>query len=221
MKHLSSFLLLICGSLLSLTTLAQSTTIYVRENGSNTDPATATSWANALSGTALQGVLATAPAGTTFLVGAGLYKPTTGADRSFSFSIPSGVQVYGGYAGSGATPDVRTAFPSSTTLSGDINSPGNAADNSYHVVKFKNASTNTRLDGAVITNGYAGNSEDDSPDGRGGGIYNDGSNGGSSNPTLFNLSLVNNQAFNSGGALHNNGDGGNSSPTLTNVSFFK
>jgi PKD repeat protein len=51
-------------------------------------------------------------------------------------------------------------------------------------------------------------------------MYNYGAEGGSSSPTLTNVTFANNWASD-GGAMYNSGrDGGSSNPTLTNVSFF-
>ncbi|MBD2705246.1 beta-propeller fold lactonase family protein [Spirosoma sp. BT702] len=214
--------ILILASWLVMVSLSASmaqTTIYVRVDGPSATTATATSWATALSGTALQGALASAPAGTRFLIGAGLYKPTSTTARTVSFSIASGVQVYGGYAGSGSTPDTRTAFPSSTTLSGNIGSESNKDDNSYHVVTFRNVSDQTRLDGIVITGGNCNVVTGDVLT-YGGGILNDGSGtGNSSKPTLVNLIVVGNSGNYGGGLANYARVGGNSSSSLTNVSF--
>lgn len=100
--------------LLVLTTLVvQAQTIYVTPAGGGDQ--SGSSWSNALSGTALQGQLAAAPAGSIFRLAGGVYKPTATTDRTVSFSIPSGVQVYGGYV---AGTDTRVTNRSSTTLSG-------------------------------------------------------------------------------------------------------
>ena len=149
-------------------------------------------------------------------VAAGLYKPTASTDRTASFSITSGIQLYGGYVGTGANADTRVSFPFSTTLSGEIGAASNA-DNSYHVVYMRNAGTDTRLDGLVIT---GGNANDDFPNQGGGGLYNESTaDGNSSNPTLINVWFAGNSAR-LGGALYNYGTlSGNASPRLTNVSF--
>ncbi|WP_158600277.1 immunoglobulin domain-containing protein [Fibrisoma montanum] len=195
--------------------------VYVTQAGAGLQ--NGTSWTNALSGTALQGALATACGSTTFLVGAGLYTPTTGTDRNVSFTIPSGVQLYGGFVGTESSVGQRPLInpvngqPSSTTLSGNIGDAATNADNTFSVVRLRNASAQTRLDGLVISGGNANGSF---PNDEGGGILNDGSGGGSSsNPMLVNLSLVANRAENGGGLYNDGGNQGNSSPVLTNVSF--
>ncbi|MBD2701571.1 hypothetical protein IC229_13050 [Spirosoma sp. BT702] len=184
------------GLLFLMSQLSQAQIIYVTPAGAGNQ--SGSSWANALPGTSLQSRLATATSGT-FLVGAGEYTPAAVSDPTKSFFIPSGVQVYGGYV-AGTTNRITT--PSGTTFSGDIGSPGLVSDNSYHVVMFRNASANTRLEGVVITGGFA---EAAAPNGQGGGIYNDGSGSGNqSNPNLANVLLHANTSTN-GVVFGNNG----------------
>ncbi|QHV99013.1 putative Ig domain-containing protein [Spirosoma endbachense] len=206
------------SAVVSVEALPCGSVVYVTPTGAGLQ--NGSSWTNALSGTALQTAINTAAGcGAQVWVGAGLYKPTTGTDRTISFSIPSGLKVYGGYAGSGPSPDARTTFPSSTTFSGDIGTLNNITDNTYNVVRFKNASADTRLDGIVITGGNANGNNAFSYN-TGGGILNDGGGAGnSSNPMLVNLSLVANSAGAGGGLFNNGNNGGNSSPRLQNVSI--
>ena len=178
-------------------------------------------------------------------VAGGTYKPTgtpaaTGTDRSASFVMKNNVAIYGGFAGNETSlanrPAVNpvTGTPSSTTLSGDIGTPNDNSDNSYHVIANNDNSLNNTavLDGVVIT---GGNASGMSPNFAGGGIYNVSSsptltncslqansatNGAGisnteSNPRLTNCSLQSNSAANSGGGIYNTG----SSPTLTNCSL--
>lgn len=184
------------------------------------------SWTNALAGIDLPPALASSCSGTTFLVGGGLYKPTSfTTDRTGSFSVASGVEVYGGYTVSGSTA-TRGAInpvagtPSSTTFSGDIDND-NLTDNgnSYHVVSLSNASPSTRLDGLVITGGYANGSN--STVNIGAGLYNVvGGSGQESSPTLTNCLFTANWAFNGAGLSNSNGSTpGTSRLTLTNAVF--
>ncbi len=153
--------------------------------------------------------------GGTVLVGSGLYTPTSTTTRTVSFSIASGVQVYGGYNASFITRTLP-GQPGSTTLSGNISNTALVTDNSFHVLRFLNANNTTRLDGVVIANGNASGSGVDS---RGGGIYNDGGgSGNASRPVIANCFFVNNRAG-VGGGLYNWGQGGNSSPTVINCVF--
>ncbi|MBO0936181.1 hypothetical protein J2I47_06450 [Fibrella sp. HMF5335] len=112
------------------------------------------SWANALPGTALAGSIATATTGTQFWIGAGVYKPTTTTDRTASFSIASGVSVYGGFWGTETTFDERTPYADLATLSGDIGVVGYSGDNSTHVVSVINSAQLITLDRLTIYGGH-------------------------------------------------------------------
>ncbi|ADB36079.1 choice-of-anchor Q domain-containing protein [Spirosoma linguale] len=201
-------------------------TVYVTPAGAGQQ--TGADWANALPGSALQAQLASASAGTVFRLAGGLYKPTMTSDRSISFSIPSGVQVYGGYVGSGSTPDQRVDFatsdqPSSTTLSGDIDNDNQLdADNTNNVVRFSKVNEQTRLDGVVVAGGYANqplaNPELFNSFIGGGGIYNDAYRGTSS-PTLENCSLSGNYSSGKGGGLFNDNRSGSANLKLLNTDF--
>ncbi len=107
-----------------------------------------------------------------------IYKPTiaTGpGSRTVSFSMMPGVAIYGGFMGNEVSLVGRVlTYPSSTTLSGEIGSPNNTTDNSYHVVYNVGGLTGTAvLDGFVIADGnanYTGSTDPYEP--FGGGIYN-------------------------------------------------
>src|SRR4051794_21875342 len=71
--------------------------VYVTPSGAGNN--SGTSWTNALSGVDLPNRVVSASAGTQFWVAAGKYKPTITTDRTASFSIASGVSVYGGFVG--------------------------------------------------------------------------------------------------------------------------
>lgn len=112
------------------------------------------SWANALSGTALAGSVATAIAGTQFWVAAGTYKPTTTTDRTASFSIASGVQVYGGFAGTETGIAERVAGTNESVFSGDIGVAGYELDNSTHIISLVNAEQTVIIDRITIYGGH-------------------------------------------------------------------
>ncbi|RRA99986.1 putative Ig domain-containing protein [Larkinella rosea] len=186
---------------------------YVTPTGGTTTQ-DGTSWATAYAGTSLQTLLATSPTGTTVLVGQGTYKPTATTDRTQSFTIASGVQVYGGYdPGTGN----RTTNPSSTTLSGDIDN-NNTLDNgnSYHVVRFYSASSQTRLDGVVITGGRANGTDSDN---WGGGILNLELGGQPTAPTIASCTFMLNSAGAHGGAMYNQGVQPGSNTVITDCHF--
>jgi hypothetical protein len=158
-----------------------------------------TSWADAY--TSLQSALTAASSGDQIWVTAGSYTPTTGSDRSASFTLKNDVALYGGFAGTETLLSERSWTANVTTLSGDIGTAGNASDNSYHVVT---GATGATLDGFTISGGNA------SPSGSGGGIYN-----AAASPTLSNLIISGNAAADGGGGIYNNA----SSPTLTDITI--
>lgn len=179
-------------------------------------------------GCTLQYALSIAMSGDDIWVKAGTYVP--GPTRTSTFSLKSGVGVYGGFAGNEATRNARNWGQNVSLLSGEI-----AGDNVCHVVSA--TSVSSLLDGFTIANGYARG--DECASGMmytsGGGILSDFSDlrlynvilrdnqayggagltlwGGSG--TLFNVTLLNNGANVGGGILAYAG-----SSTLTNVTFY-
>ena len=167
-------------------------------------------------------------------VAAGLYKPTSGSDRTISFRPMPGVEVDGGFAGGETSREQRDPAANPTLLSGDIDGNDTGVDgidadtsqivgsNSYHVVYFDGASpagqilADTVLDGFIITGGSADGID---PYRRGGGAYCNGVYGTHEcSPTLRNLSFSGNRAI-YGGGLCVDGSYGLSSPVLANVTF--
>ena len=87
-------------------------------------------------------------------VASGTYKPTSGTDRSVSFDVPSGLGLYGGFAGTEAFLNARTnPAANPTILSGAIGAAGDT-DNSRTVVDLSNAAAGTLMDGFTVTKGY-------------------------------------------------------------------
>lgn len=198
--------------------LAQ-TTRYVSTTGTNNNPATATSWAT--STTNLQGAIDASTANDQVWVATGLYKPTTNpANRDASFSLKTGVAVYGGFLGTEGSLGMRPSIdpianqpsigtPTGSTLSGDIDNNGMLSGNSYHVVSNTTGQTATALlNGFVIAAGNA-TSFTSFTDMKnfGGGMYNEGSS-----PTITNCVFTSNTAASGGGGSYNAQD---SSPVLT------
>ena len=138
---------------------------------------------------------------------AGTYTPDASGDRAATFQLKSGVALYGGFAGTETLRSQRDWATHVTTLSGDIGTSGDVADNSYHVVTGSGADATAVLDGFTIT---GGNADGSAPDNSGGGLY---TSGGS--PTLTNVIFRANSAH-QGGGMHNDNS---SSPTLTNVTL--
>ncbi|WP_157603363.1 choice-of-anchor Q domain-containing protein [Spirosoma telluris] len=136
------------------------TVVFVTQNGAGLQ--NGSNWANAFAGTALQTAINTATTcGAQVWVAQGLYKPTTGTNRSISFVMKPGVAIYGGFRGTeGQLGDRPTIIPiadqpSSSTLSGDLSGDdgpdfANNADNSYHVIK----NDNNGLDNTAVLDGF-------------------------------------------------------------------
>lgn len=112
----------------------------------------------------LQLALAVSSNGDSIRVADGTYLPDGGTgDQNATFAIPSGVALFGGYAGCGATnPDERDFQNTPTVLSGDLDgddAPGFTfvLENSVRVVTIGTVVASTRLDGATIRGGNADN----------------------------------------------------------------
>ena len=140
-------------------------------------------------------------------VAEGTYTPCGSGDRSLSFNLKTGVDVYGGFDGCESSLEERDSAGHVTTLSGDIGTTDEMSDNSYHVV-YASSVTDAILDGFTIT---AGNANGANPDHFGGGMYNQSA----SSPTVTNVVFSGNSANYGGGMCNENA----SSPTLTNVIF--
>jgi len=164
------------------------------------------SWMDAY--TDLQDALAAAVTGDQVWVAEGIYKPTTDTDRTATFHLETGVAIYGGFPENGGTWEELDWETNLTTLSGDIGTDDDSADNSYHVVTGSDVDATAILDGFTITGGNAnGNSWENKN--IGGGMYNS-----IGSPTINNVIFTLNSAI-VGGGIYNN----QSSPTLTNVTF--
>jgi predicted outer membrane repeat protein len=124
--------------------------------------------------------------------------PDGNDNQDMTFRLKNGVEIYGGYAGWEAIdPDARDIQLYETILSGDINTPGDMSDNSYHVVSGSGVDETAVLDGFTITAGNA-NGEWGSEQSFGGGMYNlQGS------PTIGHCTFRENSADYASGAMHN------------------
>ncbi|WP_282037013.1 YDG domain-containing protein [Saccharicrinis aurantiacus] len=141
--------------------------IFVSTDGNNDNDGL--SWNTALAdiNTAIQ----ESTSGQEIWVKSGTYKPDVSYRRA-SFTLKSGVKLYGGFNGTEASIGERERtdsdgngtidnweFTHPTILSGDINTEGVKTDNSNHVVIIpKDASIETTIDGFIIEDGY--NDED-------------------------------------------------------------
>ncbi|MCH8967979.1 MAG: S8 family serine peptidase [Planctomycetes bacterium] len=180
------------------------------------------SWTHAF--TSLRSALNAASAGDEIWVAAATYRPTSpGGDRTISFDLKDGVEVYGGFAGNETERDERDPAANVTVLSGDLNgddgTSGNA-ENSYHVVNATSTDGSAILDGFTITAGNANGSDTGTThETRGGGVYMD-----PGSPTLRNCLLAGNEAHNEAGCCASGNGGGlaamnSSSPTLIDCRF--
>ncbi|MCC0176675.1 hypothetical protein I4641_06745 [Waterburya agarophytonicola K14] len=178
--------------------------IYVNQNATGNN--NGTSWDNAY--TDLQSAIAASQTEDQIWVAAGTYLPTTDGDRDVSFTIKTGTEVYGGFAGGETELSQRDWINNQVILSGNIGNPGDRSDNSYHVVNISDTSFFTIFDGFTITDGQA----DVRSRSEGGGIYSDGG----TNAELRNLIVANNFALNNGGGASFS----SSNVNLSNVAFF-
>lgn len=130
-------------------------------------------------------------------VAQGIYYP--GNLRTDSFTLKTGVKIYGGFKGGESTLGQRNVWGNPTILSGDIGVKDDNSDNVYHVVSAASAMTtaNTLLDGFVVRDGYAS-------DGSGGAGF-QFSNGAS--PLIRNCIVQNNISTGNGGAIALSGTG--------------
>jgi predicted outer membrane repeat protein/parallel beta-helix repeat protein len=185
--------------------------IYV--DGDATGNNDGSSWDNAFN--YLQDGIDAASSGWDIWVAEGTYYPDEDTaypsgtnSQSATFTLESGVAIYGGFDGTEDDLGDRDPETNETILSGDINGGGLDSANSRHVVTCTSGSSSTRLDGFTVTMGYADYGLAD-----GGGIRLEGCS-----PTIFNCLITANKAYS------DDGDGGgmsclNASPTVTNCDF--
>ncbi|MFZ4621609.1 MAG: right-handed parallel beta-helix repeat-containing protein, partial [Bacteroidota bacterium] len=160
--------------------------IYVNHSASGSNDGT--NWTNAY--TDLQSALTAATSGHRVAVAAGTYKPTSGTDRSVSFNMKQGVELYGGYSGTETFLSERDVSLHESILSGDIGIVSNNSDNSNCIV-FATFGLNSSslLDGFTIKDANGGYS------GSGGGLYLWGS------PKISRCNITDNTTSNYGGGM--------------------
>ncbi|WP_234572346.1 choice-of-anchor Q domain-containing protein [Rhodohalobacter sp. 614A] len=185
--------------------------LYVDKNVSGGNE-NGSSWANAIPElrTALQWAGDNWNSGTLQIwVADGAYTPTDDSNRSASFQLINGVEIYGGFDATEDELSGRDWQANETILSGNIDGDIPSTNNSYHVVNGTGANNTAVLDGFTVT---GGNADGSNPHYGGGGIfiYNSSQSG---SPTLANLRITENEASNIGGGIYSY----NSSYTLFNV----
>ena len=101
---------------------------------------------------------------TSVWVAEGTYIPSVEVDvssfglqeREKTFDLPDGISFLGGFPNTGDPILADRDFNANPTiLSGDIGTPGDNTDNSFHVVLAEGVSSATVLDGFIIQDGYA------------------------------------------------------------------
>jgi hypothetical protein len=128
---------------------ASAATIYV--NASATGSNNGLSWNNAYIN--LQEALSVAIPGDEIWVMAGTYKTTATTDRTISFVMKNGVNLYGGFNGTETSISQRNISANPTTLSGDIGALGEDSDNTYTLVRISNITSTLNIDGFRIISG--------------------------------------------------------------------
>ncbi len=142
----------------------------------------------------LAAALNTAQTGDEIWVAEGIYFP--GTERSDAFEINAGVTIYGGFDGTEDSLIDRDWQQNLTILSGDIGTPDERSDNSYHVV-FSDTDAVAELNGVTV---QGGNTEGSDGSDDGGGIYN------RQRLTIQNTIVRDNRSIDDGGGIRNDGE---------------
>lgn len=160
-----------------------------------------TSWADAF--ISLHSALYSAQSGDEVWVASGIYRPTTGTDRTIHFEQKSGIKLFGGFAGTESFLSERKLNEFPTIIDGDIGTQGDISDNSFTLLYMKAAAEGTVIDGIQFQQGNAGTLS--SP------LYNQETCGGAIYievgdeqifPIISNCTFLNNRASKRGGAIY-------------------
>ncbi|MES2774677.1 MAG: esterase-like activity of phytase family protein [Bacteroidota bacterium] len=142
---------------------APATRLYVDKN--NPAPGNGSSWTCALAElkTAVNMANAT-PAIKEIWVADGVYKPTTGNDRTAVLAITrADLKILGGFAGGETNEGDADPSLNLTIISGDLGTVGVSTDNSYRLVNIGGSPVNTNaliIDGFIFENGNANGTGD-------------------------------------------------------------
>jgi len=161
------------------------------------------SWGTAYNN--LTSTIALAAGGDEIWVKAGTYKPA-GGGRYDSFTLKSGVKIYGGFAGTEFSLAHRDPIANVTILSGD--NTASLTDNCFHVVTGIGTLTAlTKLDGFTIKGGRADDIR--AVEINGGGLYLEATGSGVNSclPVIARCIFVDNTASNNGAATFMLGGG--------------
>lgn len=179
-------------------------TWHVDSNSRSGNP-TGETWARAFSDLQTAIDAAAEAGGGQLWIKSGVYKPA-GDDRTATFRLQPGVELYGGFRGNESVLSKRNIKANRTILSGDIGRIGNSSDNCLHIVT---GASDCRIDGFIISRGTADGQD---TDGLGGGML---LLPGTKNMVLANCTLEKcNSTY--GGALHIN----NAEILITNTTFY-
>ena len=239
MKQLLLFLVLL-GATNSVEATRVANRIYVTSEAEKGN--TGKKWKQA---TTLHEALRSARAGDVIWVKAGIYLTSRNGDRSATFAIPAGVQIYGGFSGKERRLRQRP-LGTQSTLSAELGRRHHSADNGYTVVTLlAEDHLSTTIDGFHIVGGSSQSYSDGlEPQNAGGGMYvhanrttatlhqirnctfedNHAHQGGAvyikgSRTSFTNCIFVTNDADFYGGAVYNDGQGGSSNPIFQQCSF--
>lgn len=177
------------------------------------------SWANAYSDLAV--ALANASTEEEFWIAQGTYYPTSGSDKTASFTVSvQGVKIYGGFQSGQTNLNQRDWTNHPTILSGDINLDNDSLGNSYCIFSIAQAVTTLTLDGLILQGGNA--------NGQGGGGTINGAAvninayaaATGSTPNFNNCTFQNNFSKGQGGAVYlEAGNGGVAFPAFDHCIF--
>ncbi len=159
----------------------------------------------------LHAALALALPGDEVWVAQGVYHPSETGDRQARYQLPSGVKLYGGFAGTEMLLTERQPGQYPSVLSGDLGVVGDSLDNSYTLLYLPYPDTATLVDGFTLRDALADDPavESGEPGQSGAALYVQGSNG-TAYPTIRHCTFEDNTARGSGGAVYINGSGSGS-----------